>query len=163
LVEMILQPQDSSVDTSTPGQIIAYGSTFLGSSPVYAPNINVTSANTVVVTPNGQTVVIGGLISNTKSSADSKVPYLGDIPLLGQLFRTSSKAQARQELLMFLTPHIVDAPAQLAGMSNPEMRQLPLITNSISEQELDRFLERVPVKHVPEKKKKKSDLLDAAP
>ena len=68
LVEMILQPQDSSVDTSTPGQIIAYGSSLLGSSPVYAPNINITSANTVVVTPNGQTVVIGGLISNTKSS-----------------------------------------------------------------------------------------------
>lgn len=162
LVQMILQPQNSAVDTSTPGQIIAYGSTLLGSSPVYAPNINVTSANTVVVTPNGQTVVIGGLISNTKSSADSKVPFLGDIPLLGQLFRSSNKAQARQELLMFLTPHIVDAPAQLAGMTSPEMRQLPLITNSISEQELDRFLERVPVKHAPETgKKKKSDLMDA--
>jgi len=165
LVEMILQPQDSSVDTSTPGQIIAYGSTLLGSSPVYAPNINITSADTVVVTPNGQTVVIGGLISNTKSTADSKVPFLGDIPILGQLFRASSKAQARTELLMFLTPHIVDAPAQLAAMTSPEMRQLPLITNSISEQELDRFLERVPVKHAPEKnpskKKQKSDLMDA--
>jgi len=165
LVEMILQPQDSSIDTSTPGQIIAYGSTLLGSSPVYAPNINITSADTVVVTPNGQTVVIGGLISNTKSSADSKVPFLGDIPILGQLFRASTKAQARTELLMFLTPHIVDAPAQLAAMTSPEMRQLPLITNSISEQELDRFLERVPVKHAPEKnsskKKQKSDLMDA--
>ena len=165
LVEMILQPQDSSVDTSTPGQIIAYGSTILGSSPVYAPNIDITSANTVVVTPNGQTVVIGGLISNTKSSADSKVPFLGDIPILGQLFRASSKAQARTELLMFLTPHIVEAPSQLARLTSPEMGQLPLITNSISEQELDRFLERVPVKHAAdkssEKKKKKTDLMDA--
>lgn len=167
LVEMILQPQDSAVDTSTPGQIIAYGSTILGSTPVYAPNINITSANTVVVTPNGQTVVIGGLISNTKSSADSKVPFLGDIPILGQLFRASSKAQARTELLMFLTPHIVKAPSQLAALTNPEMRQLPLITNSISEQELDRFLERVPVKPVPDqhpsKKQKKSGLLEANP
>ena len=165
LVEMILQPQDSSVDTSTPGQIIAYGSTLLGSSPVYAPNIDITSADTVVVTPNGQTVVIGGLISNTKSTADSKVPFLGDIPILGQLFRASSKAQARTELLMFLTPHIVEAPSKLGALTNPEMGQLPLITNSISEQELDRFLERVPVKHAPEKdsskKKKKSDLMNA--
>lgn len=165
LVEMILQPQDSSVDTSTPGQIIAYGSTILGSSPVYAPNIDITSANTVVVTPNGQTVVIGGLISNTKSTADSKVPFLGDIPILGQLFRASNKAQARTELLMFLTPHIVEAPSKLAALTSPEMSQLPLITNSISEQELDRFLERVPVKHAPEKnpskKKQKSDLMDA--
>lgn len=146
LVEMILQPQDSSVDTSSPGQVIAYGSSLLGSAPVYAPNVNITSANTVVVTPNGQTVVIGGLISNTKSSADTKVPFLGDIPILGQLFRSSSKAEGKTELLMFLTPHIVDAPTQLASLSGPEMRQAPLITNSVSEQELDRFLERVPVK-----------------
>ena len=47
---------------------------------------------------------------------------------------------------MFLTPHIVEAPSQLMAMTNPEMRQAPLITNSISEMELDRFLERVPAK-----------------
>ncbi|MGA2247712.1 MAG: hypothetical protein ABSH48_22225 [Verrucomicrobiota bacterium] len=155
LVEMILQPQDSSVDISSPGQIIAYGSSFLGSSPVYAPNIDVTSANTVVVTPNGQTVVIGGLISNTKSTADTKVPFLGDIPILGQLFKSSSKAEAKTELLMFLTPHIVDSPNQLGNLTNPEMRQAPLLTNSISEQELDRFLERIPVKKPDPKAKSK--------
>jgi general secretion pathway protein D len=160
LVEMILQPQDSSVDTSSPGQVIAYGSTLLGSSPVYAPNINETTANTVVVTPNGQTVVIGGLISNTKSSADTKVPFLGDIPFIGQLFKASSKAQERTELLIFLTPHIVDAPSQLVNLTNPEMRQAPLITNSISEQELDRFLERIPVKRLDKKSDKKSDKLN---
>lgn len=146
LVEMILAPQDSSVDTSSPGQVIAYGNSLIGSSPVYAPNINVTEANTVVVTPNGQTVVIGGLISNTKSSADSKVPFLGDIPLLGQLFRSSSTANSKTELLMFLTPHIVEAPSLLGGMSAGEWKQTQLFTNSVSEQELDRFLERVPVK-----------------
>lgn len=153
LVEMILQPQNSQVDSSSPGQVIAYGSSLLGSAPVYAPNVNVTSANTVVVTPNGQTVVIGGLISNTKSSADTKVPFLGDIPILGALFKASSKADAKTELLMFLTPHIVDAPSQLTAMSGPEMHQAPLLTNSIPEEELDRFLERVPVKK-PEPVKK---------
>ena len=128
----------------------------LGLRAVYAPNIDITSANTVVVTPNGQTVVIGGLISNTKSTADSKVPFLGDIPILGQLFRASSKAQARTELLMFLTPHIVEAPSQLARHDQSGNRaRLPLITNSISEQELDRFLERVPVKHRRTDSKKK--------
>jgi type II secretory pathway component GspD/PulD (secretin) len=146
LVEMILQPQDSSIDTSSSGQIIAYGSSLLGTSPVYAPNIDVTSANTVVLTPNGQTVVIGGLISKTKSSSDTKVPFLGDIPILGQLFRASSKAENKTELLMFLTPHIVDAPSQLVKLTDPEMHQAPLITNSVTEQELDRFLERIPVK-----------------
>jgi type II secretory pathway component GspD/PulD (secretin) len=153
LVQMIVQPQTSAVDASSPGQQIASGG-ILGS-PVFAPNLNIRSADTVVVTPSGQTVVIGGLISNSKGSANSKVPFLGDIPILGQLFRSSSKSETRTELMMFLTPHIVDAPTQLAAMANPEMNQAPLITNSISEQELDRFLERVPVKkNEPVKKKR---------
>jgi general secretion pathway protein D len=147
LVEMILQPQNTSVDTSSPGQVITYGNSLISSAPVYAPNLNVTEANTVVITPNGQTVVIGGLISNTKSTADSKVPFLGDIPILGQLFKASSKATSKTELLMFLTPHIVDAPSQLMNMSAAEMQQTQIITNSVTEQELDRFLERVPAKH----------------
>ena len=154
---MIVQPQTSAVDSSSPGQLIAAGSSLLGtaSTPVYAPNINIRSADTVVITPNGQTVVIGGLIANSKSSGSSKVPFLGDIPILGQLFRTTSKAEARNELLMFLTPHIVDAPVQLAALTAPEMRQAPLLTNSISELELDRFLERVPAKKIEPVKKKK--------
>jgi general secretion pathway protein D len=146
LVQMILEPQTSELDTSTPGQVITYGNSLLGSQPVYAPNINIRSANTVVITPDAQTVVIGGLISDTKSASDSKIPFLGDIPLLGNLFKTSAKATSKTELLMFLTPHIMKAPSQLSGMSAAELNRSVLITNSVSEQELDRFLERVPVK-----------------
>jgi len=154
LVEMILQPQTSTVDSSSSGQMIAAGGGLLGSSPVYAPNINIRSADTVVVTPDAQTVVIGGLISNSKSSSDNKVPLLGDIPLLGYLFKSSSTTKAKTELLMFLTPHIVQSPAQLMAMVPAETHQAPAITNSISDQELDRFLERVPVKKEPVKKNK---------
>jgi general secretion pathway protein D len=144
---MILQPQITSIDTSTPGQVIEGGSII--SSAVYAPNILKRSANTVVVTPDGQPVVIGGLIANDKSSSDSKIPILGDIPLLGQLFRFSAKSNQKNELLIFLTPHIVQMPSQLAALSAKETAQASLITNSIPEQELDRFLERVPVKKKP--------------
>lgn len=144
LVQMILQPQITSIDTSTPGQQIVGSTLFSGA--VYAPNINKRSANTVVVTPDGETVVIGGLISNQKSSSDSKVPFLGDIPLLGQLFKFSAKANQKTDLLMFLTPHIVQMPSQLAALTARETGQAPMITNSISEQELDRYLEHVPVK-----------------
>ena len=144
LIQMILQPQITSIDNSSPGQVIEGGS--LISSAVYAPNINKRSANTVVVTPDGQPVVIGGLISGTKSSSDSKVPLLGDIPLLGQLFKSSSKSAKKTELLMFLTPHIVSLPGQLPALALKETTQSQLITNSISEQDLDRFLERIPVK-----------------
>ena len=144
LVEMIVQPQISSVDQTSTGQAIASGGV-LGTT-IYAPNLNIRSADTVVVTPNSQPVVIGGLISNTKSSGDSKVPILGDIPLLGQLFRSSTKAAGKTELLIFLTPHIVESPAQLGGYAVNELHQASTITNSITEMELDHFLERVPVK-----------------
>jgi len=144
LVQMILEPQITSIDTSTPGQVIEGGSII--SSPVFAPNINKRSANTVVVTPDGQPVVIGGLIGSDKSSNDSKVPLLGDIPLLGQLFRFSAKSSTKSELLIFLTPHLIRAPDQLAAMAVHETRQSQLITNSVPEMELDRYLDRLPVK-----------------
>jgi general secretion pathway protein D len=138
LVQMIIQPQTSTID-STLSQTIAPG--------VTAPYLDVRSADTVVVTPDSQPVVIGGLISNTKTSSETKVPLLGDIPILGNLFKESSKADSKTELLIFLTPHIVAAPNQLAAMSSSETGQSMLITNSIPEQELDRFLEHVPVKN----------------
>jgi general secretion pathway protein D len=144
LVQMILVPQITSIDTSTPGQVIQGGS--LISSAVFAPNLNKRSANTVVVTPDGQPVAIGGLISNDKSSSESKIPLLGDIPVLGNLFKFSNHSNQKNELLIFLTPHIVQAPAQLAAMTTHETAQTPLITNSIPQVELDRFLDRLPVK-----------------
>ncbi len=147
LVQMILQPQITSIDNSTPGQVIEGGSLF--SSAVYAPNLNKRSANTVVVTPDGKTVVIGGLISNDKSSSETKIPLLGDIPVLGNLFKFSNHSNQKDELLMFITPHIIPGiqlPSELAAMSARESAQAPMITNSISEQDLDRFLDRLPVK-----------------
>ncbi len=147
LVQMILEPQITSIDTSTPGQVIEGGS--LVSSPVFAPNINKRSANTVVVTPDGEPVVIGGLIASDKASNDSKIPILGDIPLLGQLFKFSAKSSTKNDLLIFLTPHIVRMPSQLAAMSVHETGQAQLITNSVSEQELDRYLDSLPVKKNP--------------
>jgi type II secretory pathway component GspD/PulD (secretin) len=98
------------------------------------------------VTPDAQPVVIGGLIGNNKSSSETKVPLLGDIPLLGNLFKYTTKADSKTELLIFLTPHIVNSPGQLVPMAVTETGQASSITNSVSEQELDQFLEHVPVK-----------------
>jgi type II secretory pathway component GspD/PulD (secretin) len=122
----------------TQSQIIAQG--------VSAPYLDIRSADTVVITPDGQPVVIGGLISNDKSSNDTKIPFLGDIPFIGNLFKTSTKATSKTELMMFLTPHIVQSPSLLDAMSAREQHQTPIINDSVSEQELDHFLERVPVK-----------------
>ncbi len=62
--------------------------------------------NTVVV-KDGETVVIGGLISDDWNDSESKVPFLGDIPGLGWAFKSNSKELRKQNLLIFLTPHII--------------------------------------------------------
>jgi general secretion pathway protein D len=145
LVEMILVPQNTSVDTSTPGQVITSASIF--SSAIYAPNINKTSANTVVVTPDGQPVVIGGLIQDVRSSNVSQVPVLGDIPVLGNLFKSTTKSKQKEELVIFITPHIVQAADQLAAVSSHEQTQSSeFVTNAFNEQELNQFLDKLPAR-----------------
>jgi len=68
--------------------------------------------NTVVVS-DGDTVVIGGLISDRYLDTLNKVPFFGDIPILGWAFKTKIRALKKVNLLVFLTPHIVRSPAEL--------------------------------------------------
>jgi type II secretory pathway component GspD/PulD (secretin) len=135
-VEMIVSPENSTV-SKTDTVPIAAG--------VNAPVIDQSRADTVVITPDSQTVVIGGLMGSAKSSTVSKIPILGDIPFLGALFRRKTTGDVKTELLIFLTPHIVQAPSQLAALAQHEQNH-GLVPKSYSEQELDRFLEKVPLK-----------------
>jgi type II secretory pathway component GspD/PulD (secretin) len=137
MVEMILAPQISSVDTAL-AQTISYTT---NGTPITAPAIAIESANTVVVTPDGQTVVIGGLMKNNKTSTDSKIPILGDIPGLGQLFHHKIQAVTKQELIILLTPYVVRTPTDLARMSQDERGRAPLAPKAFSQQELNQYLE----------------------
>lgn len=69
--------------------------------------INTKHVKTLVQVENGGTVVIGGIYTQTESSMVSKVPLLGDIPVLGNLFKNTSRINDKTELLIFLTPKIV--------------------------------------------------------
>ena len=70
--------------------------------------INTKQIRTNVLLDNGETVVIGGIYEQTKSESTTKVPLLGDIPVLGALFRKKNNFDNRTELLIFLTPRILD-------------------------------------------------------
>jgi len=72
-----------------------------------APAIDSRNANTTVLVRDGETVVIGGLISDQASDTISKVPFLGDIPILGWLFKKKTQSHTRDELLIFVTTHIL--------------------------------------------------------
>jgi general secretion pathway protein D len=147
-VEMILSPEISSVSKtdSTP-----LGT---GSNSVNAPFIDKRSADTVVVTPDGSTVIIGGMIQTSKAESENKIPYLGDIPLLGNLFKRKFKSDVNTELLIFLTPHIIQAPTEMAAMTEIE-RAKSGAAKAFSEQELNKFLDSLPSKDAQNSKKKK--------
>ena len=68
-------------------------------------------ANSHILIKDGQTVVLGGIYRDTNTMNTDGVPYLKDIPVLGWLFRSNSKADRREDLLVFLTPRILGSPA----------------------------------------------------
>jgi type II secretory pathway component GspD/PulD (secretin) len=69
--------------------------------------VDTTQADTTMMVKDGETVVLGGLMKNTKSDTEQKIPILGDIPLLGYLFRSTQKELQKTEILVFITPHIL--------------------------------------------------------
>jgi len=73
-----------------------------------APGIDTRKADTNIIVKNGETVVIGGLIQDTQSDTVFKIPLLGDIPVLGWLFRKKSTVRSRMELLIFVTPKVIE-------------------------------------------------------
>lgn len=76
---------------------------------VYAgvPSINTRQIQTNVLVENGQTIVLGGVHEETRIKGATKVPVLGDLPVVGQLFRSTNKSDEKRELLIFVTPKIV--------------------------------------------------------
>ncbi|MHA3891816.1 type IV pilus secretin PilQ [Acinetobacter sp. GXMZU3951] len=77
-----------------------------------APNgeliLNKNTITTNVLVNNGETVILGGVFEQTTSNSQTKVPFLGDIPYIGWLFRKDTKSDDKQELLIFVTPRIVN-------------------------------------------------------
>jgi general secretion pathway protein D len=77
----------------------------------------------VVVVRDNQTIVIGGLIGSTTTEAETKIPILGDIPLLGVLFRGKHNVERKTNLLIFLTPHVINEPADLEEVYRVKVAQ----------------------------------------
>lgn len=84
------------------------------------PNFRLRQVVTTAIVWDGQTVVLGGLISESETKTKDKVPFLGDIPLLGRLFRSESNTSEKKNLMIFVTPTIID-PAGNRIHSDDEM------------------------------------------
>ena len=77
------------------------------------PTINTKQINTQVLLENGETVVIGGIYQQNILYGETKVPLLGDIPLLGYLFKKKTERDLRSEIIFFLTPKIINPALNL--------------------------------------------------
>ena len=82
-----------------------------------APVINNRSATTQVSVQNGQTIVIGGLISTQDEERITKIPVLGDIPYLGAAFKRTKTSRSRTELLIIMTPYVINSPEEVENYS----------------------------------------------
>jgi general secretion pathway protein D len=80
------------------------------------PITNKRTIKTAVVVKDGETVVLGGLQKDGYAESISKVPLLGDIPVLGRLFQTRSRQRVKQDLLIVLTPYVIRSPEDLRGI-----------------------------------------------
>jgi len=79
----------------------------VGQATLAGPSIDTKQIVTEVLVENGGTVVIGGIYTQTETSATNKVPVLGDLPYVGFLFKQNLKSDQRNELLIFITPKII--------------------------------------------------------
>ena len=116
-------------------EISALSGETVGDAPVIAKR----AAQSRVAIRDGQTIVIGGLMEDRTTDTVDKVPLLGDIPVLGALFRHSVKKKTKTELLIFLTPHVAQQPSDLEGMSESEASS-KTIRGAVSEGALDEHL-----------------------
>jgi type II secretion system protein D len=91
---------------------------------IRAPRIETTTAQTTVSAMDGQTVVLGGLITKSKETTARRVPYLSDIPILGNLFKYDSKDDERDELLIIMTPTIVKSDDDIERLRRTEAARM---------------------------------------
>ncbi|MEQ1824298.1 MAG: secretin N-terminal domain-containing protein [Pirellula sp.] len=105
LINMIVSVNRSSLGDINDGVPVAFGP---NGETIFSPIINQTLTQTRVTAYDGQTVVLSGLITKNRTSRSRRVPFLADIPIAGALFRFDSESEIRTELLVVMTPRIIN-------------------------------------------------------
>jgi len=131
IVEMTVAPQISTRS----------GETVTVSAGVAVPVIAKRAAQTACIVPDGMTIVIGGLMQDHETQEVHKVPILGDIPWAGTLFRRTIRSKTKTELLIFLTPHVVQRVTDLQTLATSESKKADLAAMAFTHDELKKHLE----------------------
>lgn len=91
---------------------------------IRSPRVDTTTAQATVSAANGETIILGGLITKRSLSVERKVPWLGDVPLLGNLFRYDMETTKRTELLIVMTPYVIRDRADEERMQQMEFARM---------------------------------------
>ncbi len=129
LVVMEIDAEKSEVGAEADGIPISVSEGIV----IRSPRISTITAATTVSALDGQTVVIGGLITSNKAKVDRRVPFLSEIPVLGELFRYRGFTSERSELLIVLTPRIVNSEEDAELVMQEEAARMHWCLNDVLE------------------------------
>ena len=104
---MEINPEQSTGDVSVSGEFVL-------------PSKETTQVKTNIMVKDGKTIIIGGLFKEKTEQVYSQVPLLGDLPLIGPVFRQTHDTSTRTELVILITPHIIDEPKETEGQKQAE-------------------------------------------
>lgn len=133
--KLSITPQISQADTlrleiSTEVSRIKPG----GDEDAFRPTTFKRTANTTVLVRDNDTIVIGGIIGQDATRSEFKIPFLGDIPLLGWLFKTHSTSNTKVNMFIFITPHIIKNPADIATVTLEKEDRLSVALPQVKEE-----------------------------
>ncbi len=129
MVVMEIDAENSNLAPITEGIPV----TVAGGQVIRSPTFNTTMAQTTVSAADGETIVLGGLITKGHTRLDRRVPLLADIPVLGALFRYHNVVEKRTELLIVLTPHIVRTPEEAERVKRLESARMTWCLGDVEE------------------------------
>lgn len=119
---------------------VASTSQTVGTVDEVGPTFNTRRLSNSIIAQDGKTVVLGGLFQTNREEIRTKVPLLGDIPLLGYLFRSKSEQETKTSLLIFITPRVIRDSDDMEKITKENQRSLGLFT---SEKGSEEFFEKV--------------------
>ncbi|MDX2014805.1 MAG: type II secretion system secretin GspD [Myxococcaceae bacterium] len=108
-----------------------------GTSSSAGPITSTRGQKASVVAKDDETLVLGGIMQDREIEQVSKVPLLGDVPVLGVLFRNTTKTRTKVNLLVFLTPHVIDGPADVKRLMEKKLAERTRVLEQVSRSRLE--------------------------
>ena len=121
MITMFLNVVKSSLGAESEGVVVAVDG---AGAPITQVPINSTEAQTTIISRSGQTIVFSGLIQETKEHVERGAPILSDLPVIGPLFKFESDTASRSELLIIMTPYLIDTDGAIEAQNADEMEKM---------------------------------------